>query len=912
MARLKYWFGRLRAVWSPQHVHDDIAEEMALHIELRTEENIRRGMPPDQARQEARRRFGHLTQIREQGYEQRGGGWVESILHDLAYGLRHLYRAPGFTLAAVLSLALGIGANTAIFSLMDAALLKMLPVKSPEELFFMALRSVPKGKQTSFLPYRFYRQLPGRQNLFSGVCSSIPNLDVSVGNQPEIAHVELVSGNYFSLLGVRPLKGRTFTEDDNKTPGGHPLAILSYSYWQRRFSGDSSIIGKPIILNGHSFTVIGVTSPDFFGVTVGSSNDVWVPSMMRAQIQPGWPLWEQDADEPAPMLLGRLAPGVSESQAQAILNGLWQQFLKAKINASSQEERTMLDRQQGIELTPASRGLSQLRSQFSRPLHVLMAVVTLVLLISCANVANLLLARSAARRKEIAVRLSLGARRSRLIRQLLTESLLIASAAGVLALVLAFWGSHFLVALVSSGHSPVFLPLAIDGHILAFTASISLFAAFLFGIAPALRSTRLELVQALNHTATIASGSPRQGLSRVLVVAQVAVSLLLLISAGLFLRTLRNLRSMDLGFNPENVLVFSTNPQLIGYQGREIPQLYQQMLDRISVIPGVRSASLSRNGLLSGRATYTSVFVLGPHLHAQDDNPAPKEMLDRMYQNPNFFSEVGPRFFETSGIGILRGRGIEPQDTEHAPKVAVVNKAFADYYFGNTDPIGRHFLGGLIGGEIEIVGVVRDEKYRSLREDAPRTFYVPYLQDPTSWRDTTFQVRTAGNPSDMFSAIEHAVHELNKSLPFYNVKNLDKQIDENLVQERLISTLSGFFALLSLLLAAIGLYGITAYGVNQRTQEIGTRMALGAKPTDVLRMVLAQGMWLVIAGIILGLSLSFAATRVVASQLYGVTAVDPFTFGVAPLVLLAVALVACLGPSRRATKVDPLVALRYE
>ena len=911
MARLKYWTGRLRALCQPQRVHDEIAEEMALHIELRTDENIRGGMTPEEARKEAQQRFGHLTQLRERGYEVRGGGWVESVVHDVAYAVRLLRQAPGFSVIALLSLALGIGANTAIFSLLDAALLKMLPVKNPEELVFITATLDPKGKQTSYVPYAFFQELQQPVGPFSAACSSISGLKVSVGKQPEIAYAELVSGNYFSVLGVNAFLGRTFTDADDQVPGGHSVAILSYRYWKQRFAKDASIVGKPIMLNGHPLTVIGVTPPEFFGLTVGSSTDIWVPSMMRSQIQPGRLPWAQDLTGVAPMVLARLAPGVTEQRATTLLSELWHQFLKEATGTMLSEERKRLLQQQGIQLMPASRGFSSLRSQFSQPLYVLTVLVALVLLIACVNVANLLLARSAARRKEIAVRLSLGARRSRILRQLLTESFLLAFVAGALGLLLAFWAGHFLLALVSSGRAPVFLVLKVDGSMLGYTAAISLVSACVFGVAPAMISTRLEPVHALNHPAGTSPGGSRQGLRKALVAAQVALSLLLLICAGLFIRTLQNLRSLDVGFNPENVLVFSTDPRLVGYQEKQVAQLYQEMLDRISAVPGVASASLARNGLLSGGGSYSNVLVIGPHLHADDDERDDHLVFENLFSEPAF-SPVGPRFFETSGIPILRGRDIGPQDTGQSSQVAVINEAFARYYFGTADPIGRHFMGGANPNETEIVGVARDEKYRTLRQDAPRTFYIPYLQDPSSWRDTNFQVRTQGNPSDMIPAILQAVHELNQSLPVYGVKTLDQQVDQTLVQERLVSTLSSFFALLCLLQAAIGIYGLTAYGVSQRTQEIGTRMALGAKPGDVLRMVLLQGMALVLAGIILGLVLAVAATRVIAHQLFHVTAMDPLTFFGAPLVFLAVALAACIGPSLRASKVDPMIALRCE
>jgi predicted permease len=486
---------------------------------------------------------------------------------------------------------------------------------------------------------------------------------------------------------------------------------------------------------------------------------------------------------------------------------------------------------------------------------------------------------------------------------------MLALAGGMLGLLFAFLGSHFLLALVSSGRTPVSLNLAVDTRMLGFAAIVSLLSGIFFGLAPALRSTRLDPVPALNDSDSRTTGNQSLGLGKALIAVQVALSLLLSVVAGLSVRTLKKLENLDTGFNREHVLVFSTDPRLIGYQGNQIAGLYQQLLDRLAAVPGVHSVSLSRQGLLSGGATYGNIFVLGPHLHADQDldEPDPSSVLVQ----PNL-SDVGPRFFETSGIAIVRGRDIGPQDTEQAPKVAVVNEAFAHYYFGDENPIGRRVIGGVAGGEMEIVGLARDARYRDLRDQPPRILYIPYLQAPSSWRETNFQVRTVRDPNSIAGSVRKAAQEVNGNLPLYNIKTLTAQVDETLVQERLIGILSSFFGLLSLLLAAIGLYGIMAYTVNLRTQEIGTRMALGASRSHVVMMVLRQGMMLVLIGVCLGLAMSLAATRAIASQLYGISAIDPFTFAGVTLLFLLVALLACLGPSRRASRLEPMIALRCE
>jgi predicted permease len=546
-----------------------------------------------------------------------------------------------------------------------------------------------------------------------------------------------------------------------------------------------------------------------------------------------------------------------------------------------------------------------LRERFSEPLRILMVVVGLILLIACANVANLLLARATARKREIAVRLALGAGRLRLIRQLLTESMLLAFIGGALGLLFASWGSGFLLALVLDGRNPVSLNLSLDLRVLGFTAAASLLAGVLFGLAPAWAATRVDLTPALKDSSRGSGGGARLGVGKTLVVVQVALSLLLLICAGLFARSLEKLRSVDAGLNQENVLLVSTDPRMIGYRGRQVVDLYQRMLERIKTIPGVRYASLSRQGLFSQYETNSTVYVQGRE-------PRPEDRSDSPDGTP-LLCEVGPEYFETAGMTILRGRGLTVQDDENAPGVAVINETFARHYFGDQDPIGRRFgYSPYRRDEIEIVGVVKNAKYSSLREPPLRMFYAPYRQDSASWRETTFQIRTAADPTNIIAAVRQAAREIDANLPLFNIKTLATQVDESLAQERLIGAVSSFFGLLALLLAAVGLYGIMAYAVSQRTHEIGVRMALGAHRGEVLRMVLRQGMKLVLLGAGLGLAASFAATRVIASQLFDVTPTDPVTFIAAPALLLIVALAACFAPARRATKVDPLIALRCE
>jgi len=796
--------------------------------------------------------------------------------------------------------------------MMDAVLFKLLPVKNPEQLVFLERGDLPPGlKRGSQISHTFFEQLRAQHEILAGLCTflSSPRINVVMDGQAEVANAQRVSGDFFGVLGVNALLGRTITEEDDQVPGGHPVVVISHRYWQRRFARDSAIVGKQIMVNNHPFTIIGVTPPEFFGVTVGEAPDMWAPIMMDGQLMPGRSV-EGSFNYPVGFVLARLKAEVTEQQARAVLIGLFQKSLAAASGSHLSPERQQFLRQQSITLTPASQGLSSLRAQFSEPLHILMVVVGLILLIACANVANLLLTRATARRKEIAVRLALGAGRLRLIRQLLTESILLALLGGALGLLFAWWVNGHLLALVGSGRNPVFLKLSLDLRVLGFTASVSLLAGILFGLAPAWRATRVDLTPTLKDSARFVGSGGRMGLGKTLVVAQVALSLLLLNGAGLFVRSLEKLKNLDAGFKQENVLLVSTDPQMIGYRGRQIAELYQRLRERIKAVPGVSSVSLLGGGLLSGSDSFSSVKIQG-RVPRPEDNYL---MQDGKQVGPNapFICEVGPDFFETVGMTILHGRGFTAQDNENSPKVAVINEAFARYYFGDEDPLGRRF--GRFGndGEIEIVGLVKDAKYGSLREKTLRTYYIPYLQEPNSWIRTTFQIRTAAEPTSLITAVRRAVREIDANLPLYNIKTLATQVDETLVQERLIGTLSSFFGLLSLLLTCIGLYGIMVYTVNQRTHEIGVRMALGAQCGAVLRMVLRQGMKLVLLGIGLGLAVSLAGTRTIASQLFDVSPTDSVTFTVVPLLLLIVALLACFVPARRATRVDPLVALRYE
>ena len=844
---------------------------------------------------------------------------MQTLIQDLRYGVRMLVKNPGFTAMAVLSLALGIGANAAIFSLLDAVLLKMLPVQHPEQLVFLEQSGAAESKRSSNISYAAFEHLRQQNQVLSSACffSYTTRINASLNGQTEVLEGQLVSGGFFSVLGVDAVAGRTFTEGDDKESGDQAVAVISYSYWQRRFGLNRSVVGQTVVLNNTPFTIIGVAPPEFFGVIIGNAPDIFLPSATGEQILARR---NRFRDGSLTFVLARLRPGIGEQQAKAALTLLLQQQALEEAGTQITPEKQQAIQKQSMNLLPANQGFNVLRQQFSEPLHLLMTLVGLVLLIACANVANLLLARAATRRKEIALRLALGASRLRLIRQLVTESLLLALTGGGFGLLLASWCSGLILRVVSSGRNPVTagarlsLNVPLDARIVCFTAIVSLLAALLFGLAPAWRATRPELSPTLKDNARGPGGSGRFRFGRTLVIAQVALSLALLIGAGLFVRSLGKLRSVDIGFKRDNVLLFSVDPQLIKYQPPQIAGLYKQMLGRIASVPGVRSVSLARQGLLSGGGTQGSIKVPG-HTPRAEENSFTQTRSDTEWNAP-YFSQVGPDFFETLGMTIVRGRDFGPRDNETAPKVAVVNEAFSRYYFGSEDAIGRRFdRGPDDGGVVEIVGLVRDAKSTSIREQTPRSFYIPFLQDPSSWRETTFQVRTAGDPLNVVAAIRREVQGVDPNLPIFRVRTLEAQVDESLGQERLVATLASLFGMLALLLACAGLYGVLSYSVSQRTQEIGIRMALGANRANVLKMILKQGLTLTLIGVALGLAGAYVLTKYLESlttMLYGVQPRDPLTYGVTAALLTLVALFACLVPARRATKVDPMVALRYE
>jgi predicted permease len=899
------WVNRLRALFRRDQLDRDLADELRFHVEMRTRENVAAGMSPEEARETALRQFGNVGSLQEQTRDAWGFVWLEALGQDLKYGLRMLAKTPGFTAVAVLTLALGIGANTAIFSLVHAVLLKALPVAHPEELVLLRWES-PYVK-TDYLPYPTFKQLRDNSQAFDGMVAFYsPELATSVDGAPGMAAGELVSGNFFSMLGVQPTVGRTFTLDEDRVPGGDPVAMISYGYWKRQFGLDPAAVGKSITLNGVPFSIVGVTPPGFDGVTVGDTRDIWIPMMMQAQVMDGRSL----LDDPKGwffQIIARRKSGVSLDQASANLNVTYQQIARQETGArmSAQEERDLA--RQKIELLPASKGLSDVRDRFAQPLLVLMALVSLVLLIACANVASLLLARTSARQKEMAVRAALGAGRVRLVRQLLTESLLLGMLGGVAGFLLARYADDLLLALPLVDGGRLVLTLQPNATILIFTALIAVMAAFLFGSAPAWDAARTDLNAALNSSTRgvvtgTGSGRSRWTLRSLVVIGEVALSLLLLAGAGMLLRSLQRLRDVNPGFNPDGVLLFGVDPALVGYREDRIVNFYERLADDVAALPGVRSVGLAAVPPISPGQWRTGVFVQGHLPGANEDTTVAWNL-------------ISPYLFRTLEIPLLQGRDFTPQDDSTAPKVAIVNQAMAQFYFGNQSAIGKRF--SFIrpgGGEIEIIGVVGDTKYAGLRDATGRMLYLPYLQAPvgSSTVGMTLEIRTAGNSEGLVGAVRQTIREVNSHVPIRGYMTLAQEVDNSLSQERVVVQLSSFFGLLALLLASLGLYGVMAYAVARRTGEIGVRMALGAPRSQVLWMVLRESLEIVGLGVLIGIPLVLVFSRLISSQLYGVRRGDPLTICISIVLQAVIAAIATYIPARRATRVDPMVALRYE
>jgi len=838
---------------------------------------------------------------------------METLLKDIRYGFRGLLKRKGFAAIAVLTLALGIGANTAIFTLVNAVMLKSLPVSQPEQLVLFSDTTgegtsyedsprVGEWKRFSYASYVYFRDHSQSFQDIAALRSGVSRLSLrradTQGAAATRASGQLVSGNYFSVLGVGAARGRVLTPEDDKT-NAQPAAVMSHRYWEKELNSDPSVVGQTFVINGTNFTVVGITPPEFFGERVRRPPDFWLPLIFHPQIELRKSFLE-DNQAYFLMVLGRLKPGVEMEQAQATTNHALRQFLTEQAGSQRTEERRSGIQNTYLTLVEGKGGISGLRNLYSKPLHMLMAVVGMVLLIACANVGSLLLARATARKAEISLRMALGANRWRIVRQLLTESMLLAAIGGVCGVLLAQWGVVILVNLVAK-ESP--LNTRPDASVLAFTIGVSLLAGLLFGIIPALRASKTDLATAMKEKARTRSRFGRLGLSSAMVVLQVGLSMVLLTGAGLFARSLLNLQRENVGFDRSNTLLLGIDPRLAGYKPAELASLYQQVLERIGSLPNVRAVSMATYSPMSGTQRSSSIVVPGYTAQPGED-PVVEDIL------------TGPKYAETLGIPLLRGRELEARDTAAGPRVAVVNETFANHYFKDQNPIGRTFsfdddTDG--GASLEIVGVVGDVKTADAREKAIPAVYRPILQIQAQGAYTVnIQVRTNGDASSFAGPVRQVINGIDDKIPIFGVTTLEDQVHENFQQDRLIAQLVSFFGALALILACIGLYGVMAHGVARRTSEIGIRMALGARGGNIAWMILRETLMLVVLGLVIGIPTALFAAKFVSSQLFGLKPADPVALIGAAVVLTLVALIAGYVPARRASRVNPLNALRYE
>jgi len=895
------FFRRLRFYFRRRQFEAELQEELEQHAAL-----------------SGRPKFGNLTLLKEDSRAMWTWAFWEQLGQDLRYAFRTMASNKAFTALAALSLALGIGANTAIYSFMDSILLRSLPVKDPQSLVLLKwhtravtfsrggqpatvvyamIGSVDSkaGSEAGKFPFPAFELFQKNDSVLSNVFGfrKTGQLNISIKGQADVAGGEYVSGNYFGGLGIPPAAGRLLIPDDDRA-GAPAVAVVSLAFSQAWFGGDRNAVGASILVNNVPFTVVGVTPREFFGVDPGEAPDVYLPMHANLMID-DYPF----GGGPAAMYLdehfywietmARLRPGIGLAQAQATLAPPFHQWEES--TARNDQQRADLP---ALMVQPGGGGLDALRRRYSKPLYVLMTLVGLILAIACANIANLLLSRARARRREMAIRLSMGAARSRLVRQLLTESILLASLGGILGLVVAKWSIRFLTVLLEEDY----LHPSLDWRVMSVAAALSLLTGVLFGLAPALQSTGAELMPALKEVRTGAVRSrSRVSLSQALVVSQITLSLLLLVAAGLFVRTLSNLQSVELGFNRNNLLLFRLNARQAGHGDADIASFYTDLQNRFSAIPGVRSVSLSNVSLIGAAGTGTPINVPG----------TPPDLSTRLLY-------VGPAYFSTMQIPMLLGREIEERDLPGSPAVAVVSEQFARKNFANEDPVGRHLtMAGRDPRDMEIVGVAREARYGGLKREAPPVVYIPYRQGSQKLvAGVTYELRTSGDPLAFVNAVREIVHQADARVPVTSLKTQTAQINDTISQEIAFAKLCTSFGVLALAIACVGLYGTISYSVARRTNEIGIRMALGARRGGVIWMILQQVFVLTIAGLAIGLPAALAASKFVESFLFGMKPNDPLAITAAVAVLIAAAVVAGYAPARRASKIDPMVAVRHE
>ena len=886
---------------------EELAREIESHLAHEVEENLARGMSYEEARRAARGRFGNATAVREVVYEMNSLNAIESLWKDLRYGLRQLRLNAGFTLTAVLSLALGIGANTAIFTLVDQIVLRLLPVKNPRELVQLRLEGGRFGNNSGDGVHTFshptFLALRDGNTVFSGLTGQVIQAASLVGeDRSELISIGLVAGNFFQVFGIEPHVGRLLTPEDDTTPNGHPVVVLQYNFWQHRFAGDPGIVGGTIRLNGSPFTVIGVSAPGFEGTNVGLPTRAWAPVMMRPTILPT----RDDLDNERSAwfyLFGRLGPGVSIEQAQAAMRVVYRQRQEEELNGEF-FQRHPEDREgflrQDFTLIPAGGGHSSLRSNFGGPLIVLQWLVGVVLLIACTNVANLLLARAAARQREVAIRGALGASRGQLVRQFFVESVLLAAAGGVCGVVLSAWITRGLVRILPFDAGNLTLSTTPDLRVLLFSAGITLLTALLFGLAPALRGSRVSPGATLKEQAgSISGGHGHVKLRKVFVAVQVGLSCVLLIGAGLFARTLQNLQDVELGFDSENIVTFSVRPAT-AYDAAHKLQVVRSLIEGLTTVPGVKAAGANREKLLTGGSWDGNINMAG--VEAKDGNPP-----------WSYFNAVTPGYFEALGIPVTAGRDLTWNDWGGSRQLCLVNEALVGEYLDGANAIGRFLAQGRdTPPDREIIGVFGDARYDDLRRAIPRQVFVSLDSKLAFTESVNVYARVEGDPRPVMPILREQTRRIDPNLVVSDMRTLGDQLNRRLSNERLLSFLSVGFGLLASLLAVVGLHGVLAFVVAQRTRELGIRMALGADRGGVIRLVMAEMLRVVAVGTAAGLFAALLCGRFVENLLFGVDAGDPPVFVVSAALLLGAAFVAAFTPARRASRIDPMAALRHD
>ena len=909
MPGLRVFASRVLAVLTRRRRDADLNDEIQAHLDLLIQENVRSGMSVDDARAAARREFGGAEQIKEIYRDQRGLPFVETIVQDIRYAMRTFRRSPGFVIAVVLSLSLGIGVNSAIFTVLNALLLRSLPVPNPQELFIAWPRDpagLPAGPARSPLQFSYpvFEQLR-RSAPSAGTLAAMSRIArmyrvVDGERETQTTAVQLVSGEFFSMLGISPARGRVLTPEDSRQIGGHPIVVISHGFWLRAFGGTSDVVGRGLILNGTHVTIVGVSAQGFSGAWLESPVDMWIPLMMQNEVHYAQNFSSSNADKNKSFItqegirwldvVGRR----TNDGLTAALSTAYQQTVAQEAESISEPDSRRRFLQQRLTIEPFGQGFSNLRARFTPPLFALFGMTALILLIACANTANLLLARAAARQREIAVRLSIGASRSRLIRQLLTENVLLVTIASVVGLLFAGWAGGLLVrtALGSTGAAP--FAVDVNGPVIAFTVAAGLMTVFLFGLIPAFRTTSLELSTALKVSSPRGS-SAGPTLQKFLVASQVALSLVLLVGAGLFVRSLQNYARVQLGFSQEHVMSVWINPHAAAYSPERLPQLYRTLVARVEAVPGVSSASVAVCGLANGCQNTGGIAIDGYQPSAGEDLRAQENRISLNY-------------FSTTGMRLLEGRDFDDRDKENTPKVAIVNRAMVLRFFPNHIAVGRRL--GYSTPDTEIVGVVEDARVNRIQDPPRPMVFYPLAQSPVD--AGALDVRAIGDPRSIVAEVRRAVADVDGSLPIDRVTILSDQVTGGLRQERLVAGLTSIFGILALALACVGLFGVMSYAVSRRTTEFGIRMALGAQRSRVLRSVFRESLAVVTYGMAAGIPAAVAASLLLSDLLFGVSPSDPATVSIAALLLVAVAALASLLPAWRASRVDPMVALRCE